>query len=80
MRIETELNNNRAYDEKSAMDPVTSKINIDAVLQIMEETGLVSKTAEGKIYLTQKGKDQQLRGFSINKIPPHTIVRFSRNK
>ena len=80
IKIETELKKKRAYDEKTALDPLACNINMQAVLNFMEESGLIAKTVDGKIYMTKKGQSQQLRGFSINKIPPHTVVKFSRNK
>jgi hypothetical protein len=80
LKIETELKKKNAFDEKSAVNADKSMLNFSAILKIMEENGLIGKTADGKIFLTQKCRNQQLHGFSINEIPPHTIVRFSRNK
>jgi hypothetical protein len=79
-KIETELKNRQAFDEKSAIQAEQSMLNLGAILRIMEDKGLIGRTVEGKIYMTEKGKQQQLQGFSVSQIPPHTVVRFSRNK
>jgi hypothetical protein len=78
--IESELKKKHAYDEQSALTVDNCMRNFAAVIKIMEGSGLIGKTVDGKIYMTKKGKAQQLNGFSIKKIPPHTIVKFSRNK
>ncbi len=44
-----------------------AKLDFQTTLQIMETGGLIGITSQGKIYLTKKGKNQQLRGFSINR-------------
>jgi hypothetical protein len=51
----------------------------------MEKGGLIDRTFDGKIYLTPKGQEQQVKGFSVsqtNNVPSGSkkLVRFSRNK
>ncbi|MGD6851773.1 MAG: hypothetical protein ACQCN6_06930 [Candidatus Bathyarchaeia archaeon] len=75
IKIESELKKNKAFDEKSA----STFEDFGAVLDIMERSGLIAKTADGKYFMTKKGQEQQIRGFSI-KAPPYRIKRFSRNK
>jgi hypothetical protein len=80
LKIETELKEKKAFDKQSAINVDSEQIKWKSALQFMEEGGFIGKTADGKFYLTQKSNDKDLKGFSINIIPPHTVVRFSRNK
>jgi hypothetical protein len=41
------------------------KLDFQSTLQIMQKGGYIGRTSKGKIYLTKKGKSQQVRGFSI---------------
>jgi hypothetical protein len=81
-KIETALKERKAFDLKTATNAAEAKINFNAVLEVMEKSGLIGKTPEGKIFMTQKGQEKQIRGFSINgKVPTYEkIVKFSRNR
>ncbi len=81
-KIETALKERKAFDKKSAADLEEAKINFQAVLDVMEKSGLIGRTSEGKIFMTQKGQEEQRRGFSIsNNLPAERkFIRFSRNK
>jgi len=80
-RIEVALTEKRAFDEKSAADVNDSKLNFQAMLDIMEKAGLVAKTSDGRFYMTKKGQEEQIRGFTIHKIAPtHKIKKYSKNK
>ncbi len=74
VKIESALKKTKSFDEKSA----TEILEFHAVLDIMEKGGLVGRTPEGKFYMTKKGQEKQIRGFSLK--GPGKIVRFSRNK
>jgi|WetSurMetagenome_2_1015567.scaffolds.fasta_scaffold230013_1 hypothetical protein len=76
VKIESNLRKDKAFDEKSATDI----LEFGAVLDIMEKGGLVTKTNEGKYFMTKKGQGEQVRGFSLMGPGPHKIVKFSRNK
>ena len=56
VRIEKVLNDNKAFDEKTAVDPEELGINYERTLQLMEEGGLIGRTSENKIYLTEKAR------------------------
>jgi hypothetical protein len=75
VQIEASLKKNRAFDEKSATD----LMEFEAVLAVMEKSGLIARTPDGKVFMTKKGQEKQIRGFSI-KGPAHKIRKFSRNK
>jgi hypothetical protein len=81
-KIESTLKERKAFDATTAMDPNVAQINFIAVLDIMERVGLIAKTADGKIYMTPKGQETQIRGFSLNGVQPNyeKIIRFSHNK
>jgi hypothetical protein len=76
VKIETTLKKDKAFDKESATDI----LEFGAVLDIMQKAGLVEKTGEGKYYMTKKGQDSQIRGFSLIGPGKHKFVRFSRNK
>ena len=81
-KIETALKERKAFDEKSAANLEETKINFVAIIDVMEKSGLIGKTPEGKIYMTLKGQEQQIRDFSVsnNFSSVRKFVRFSRNK
>jgi hypothetical protein len=81
-KIESALKEKQAFDEKSAADPEAAKVNFQPVLDIMEKSGLISRTPDGRIFMTQKGQEEHIRGFAIsNNFPSdRKFVRFSRNK
>lgn len=74
VKIENSLRKNKAFDANSAV----ALLQYGAVLDIMEQAGLITRTVDGKVYMTKKGQDEQIRGFSIK--GPRKILRFSRNK
>ncbi|NLF87568.1 hypothetical protein GX563_01955 [Candidatus Bathyarchaeota archaeon] len=76
IKIESTLKKDKAFDKKSA----TNILEYSAVLDIMQKGGLVEKTADGKYYMTKKGQDKQIRGFSLTGPKKRKFVRFSRNK
>lgn len=80
--IETTLNDRKAFNEKSAAPFEETELDFKEALEIMEESGLVGRTAEGRFFMTQKGQEQQLRGFLVSNTFPASrkFVRFSRNK
>jgi len=57
-RIKTEkiLRERKAFDEETAVNPKEAGINYGRTLKLMEEGGLIRRTSEGKIYLTEKGR------------------------
>jgi hypothetical protein len=81
-RIESVLKERKAFDPNSAADLNQTTVNFQAMIDVMEQSGLIGKTTDGKIFMTQKGQEQQIRGFSINCINTSNrkFVRFSRNK
>ena len=80
-KIESALKEKHAYNEKTAVDAGDSKLDFGVMLEVMEKNGLVAKTAEGKIYMTKKGQEQQIRGVHIHKLAPtRKIKRYSKNK
>lgn len=78
-KIEKTLKTQHAFDEKSAINLETGS---QAIIELMERKGLISITPKGKIFLTQKGQEEQLRCFLINSdwSSDKKFVRFSRNK
>lgn len=60
-KIEKELKDREAFDESSAADAEEAKINFKAILDMMERSGLICRTCEGKIFMTQKGHEKQIR-------------------
>jgi hypothetical protein len=82
LRIETALRKRKAFDEKTAADTQEAQINFKTALDLMERGGLIGRTGDGKVFLTQKGQDEQLSGFTLttNVATTRKIVRFSRNK
>ena len=81
-KIENALNERKAFDEQSAIYIEDEKVNFVAVLDVMERSGLIGKTPEGKIFMKPKRQEQPTRGFSVsNNVPSdRKFVRFSRNK
>jgi hypothetical protein len=82
LKIEYTLKQREAFDEKTATDIQDAQIDFKIVLDLMERNGLIGRTMEGKVFLTQKGQDKQLSGFKLttNMTPDRKIIRFSRNK
>lgn len=81
-RIESVLKERKAFDPSSAADLQQTTINFQAMLDVMEQSGLIWKTTDGKIFMTQKGLREQIRGFSVSNNTPsgRKFIRFSRNK
>ncbi len=84
-RIETALKERNAFNVSSAADVKEARINFVEVLNIMEKGGLIDRTFDGKVFMTQKGLEQQVKGFSLTQTinPPsgsRRLIRFSRNK
>ena len=81
-KIEKTLKEKKAFDEKSAADLIGSYVNFQPILEVMEQSGLISKTADGKVFITQKGREEHLRGFAVSNYTPSEkkFIRFSRNK
>jgi hypothetical protein len=50
---------------KANIDLDREKLDFWSTLEVLEKGGLISRTSQGKICLTKKGKSQQLRGFSV---------------
>jgi flavin-dependent dehydrogenase len=58
-KIEEILKEKQAFDEHTAIDPEKEKaraMKFKRVLELMEEGGLIRRTCDGRIYLTQKGR------------------------
>lgn len=80
-RIELSLKENKAFDEKTAIDLKAADLPLAHALDIMEKSGLIARTHEGKVYMTPKGQERSMRGFKVdNDFPNRKFVRFSRNK
>lgn len=80
-RIESVLKEKKAFDEQSAADANDSNLNIQTMIDSMERNGLIAKTPEGKIFMTKKGQEQQIRGLQVSSLASdRKFVRFSRNK
>ncbi|MCW4000041.1 MAG: hypothetical protein NWE93_07365 [Candidatus Bathyarchaeota archaeon] len=77
-KIEKALKERGAFDEKSAADAEKADVNYEGVLELMEKNGLIAKTSEGKVYLTEKGKTHQPRSTRQGIV--RRFIRFSRNK
>ncbi len=82
IKIETALKERKAFDEHSAADLEEAQVNFQPILDVMEKSGLIGKTSGGKVFMTQKGQEEHLRGFAISNYMPsgRKFVRFSRNK
>ncbi len=62
-KIETTLKERKAFNEKSAACLDEVKIDFRGVLDLMEKKGLIVRTFEGKIFITQKGQQDHLKAF-----------------
>jgi hypothetical protein len=81
VKIEMALKDKRAFDVKTAADLQVANLDLVPVLDIMEKGGLIARTPEGKVYMTQKGHDQSTRGFKVSHdFSDKKFIRFSRNK
>jgi hypothetical protein len=60
-RIEKALKNKEAFDETTAVDAEEEQVNFRSVLDLMERSGLIGRTAEGKIFMTKKGLQKQTK-------------------
>ncbi len=76
------MKDKKAFNEKSAAAFEETKMDFKESLDIMEKSGLIGRTSEGRIFMTQKGQEQQLRGFLISNssLADRKFVRFSRKK
>ncbi len=84
-KIETALKERNAFDPNTAADVKEAKIDFKEILTIMEKSGLIDRTFDGRIYMTPKGQEQQVKGFTVsqtNNMPSGSrrLIRFSRNK
>ncbi|MGD6806278.1 MAG: hypothetical protein ACQCN4_04900 [Candidatus Bathyarchaeia archaeon] len=81
-KIESALKEKKAFDENSATDLKNTYVNFLPVLDIMEQSGLIGKTLDGRVFMTKKGQEESRRGFTvINYMPSgRKFIRFSRNK
>jgi hypothetical protein len=78
--VEKTLRERKAFNEKSAVNAEEANVNFQPILNAMEKNSIISRTKDGKIFLTTKGQER-VQGFTISSnVPPHTIIRFSRNK
>ena len=59
-KIQKELKEREAFDESSAADAEEAKINFKSILDLMEKGGLIERTFEGKIFITQKGQQKKI--------------------
>jgi hypothetical protein len=77
--IEGVLKEKRAFDEKTAADLVVANLDLIPVLDIMQKSGLIARTVEGKFFMTSKGVEQSNRGFKVSTSGlDKKFVRFSR--
>jgi hypothetical protein len=77
-KVEKALRERNAFDENSAADAKKAEVDFEGVLDMMQKNGLIAKTAEGKIFLTEKGQTHQ--PYPARKSLGGKFVRFSRNK
>jgi hypothetical protein len=56
----TVLNEKKACSQKSAVG-----LELDALLVILQKSGVVKKTQRGKFYVTGKSRQKQYKGFKI---------------
>lgn len=81
IKIQLCLKENKAFSAKKAVDLQTADLALTPTLDIMEKSGLIARTPEGKVYMTPKGQERSIRGFKVdNDFPNRKFVRFSRNK
>lgn len=76
--IEGALKEKRAFNEKTATDLAVANLDLSPVLDIMQKSGLIARTVEGKVFLTSKGLEQSNRGFKVSSSQDKKFVRFSR--
>ena len=67
-KIEKELQKMEAFDENSAADAEKAKINFKAILDLMERNGLIGRTFNGKIFMTERGQEKQLKPNNTPKL------------
>lgn len=60
-KVVTSLDQKKAYNDKSA----TEVMELDALLDILQKSGVIGKTQDGKYYITKKGRQKQYKGFKI---------------
>jgi hypothetical protein len=81
LTIELCLKKNKAFSATKAVELQATDLALAPALDIMEKSGLIALTPEGKVYMTSKGQEQSIRGFKVdNHFPDRKFVRFSRNK
>jgi hypothetical protein len=81
LKIELCLKESKAFSAKKAVDLQAADLALTPALDIMEKSGLIARTPEGKVYMTSKGQERSIRGFKVdNDFPDRKFVRFSRNK
>lgn len=60
-KVITTLEKKKAYNEKSAAE----LMDVATLLDILEKSGIIGKTAGGKYFITKKGRQKQFKGFKI---------------
>jgi hypothetical protein len=60
-KVVTTLDEKKAYSQKSA----TQVLELEALLDILQKSGVIKKTQDGKYYITKKGRQKQYKGFKI---------------
>jgi hypothetical protein len=63
-KIEKALKERNAFDENTATDAQEAKVNFVGVLDLMERGGLIARTADGKVFMTQKGLEKQIKTYN----------------
>jgi hypothetical protein len=51
--------------KKAAVETGIEPIELDAVLDILQKSGIIAKTDNGKYCITKKARQKQLKGFKI---------------
>ena len=60
-KVVTSLDEKKAYSQKSAIE-----VNeLEALMIILQKSGVLKKTQKGKYYVTKKGRQKQYKGFKI---------------
>jgi hypothetical protein len=59
-KIQKELKERAAFDERSAADAEEANINFKSILDLMERSGLICRTCDGKIYMAKMGREKQI--------------------
>lgn len=60
-KVITSLDKKQAYSEKTA----TELLDLSQLIDILQKSGIIKKTADGKYFITKKGRQKQYKGFKI---------------